>query len=104
MSDPSPSRRRRPFKRWRDWPLRRKGLAVVSLPVLALIAFSVLSLEARRTHDRLNEAEGHASRLRDVASKTLIAVLDIEARAAPTSSPAARDSSPTSSTSPIVVG
>jgi PAS domain S-box-containing protein len=78
MSDPSSSPDRRRSWRWRDWPLRRKGLAVVILPLLALLGSAVLTLQARRTHEELDRAELHASQLRTVASETLIAVLDIE--------------------------
>lgn len=72
------SERRRPSWRWRDWPLRWKGLAVVSLPVAALVALSILGLLAQGTHDRLDKAEDDASSLRAVASQTLVAVLDLE--------------------------
>jgi PAS domain S-box-containing protein len=56
-------------------------LAVVALPVAALVALSVLAFLAQRTHDRLDRAEERASQLRAVASETLVAVLDVESTA-----------------------
>lgn len=69
------SERRRPSWRWRDWPLRRKGLAVVAIPVLSLVAITLTFLAIQQDRARVAAQQDQAITVRKTARAMLVDLL-----------------------------
>ena len=63
---------------WRDLPLRRKGLVVVSLPLVALLAESAVLLSVTVQRERANEALQASTDLRSSTQRLLTSLVDAE--------------------------
>ena len=72
------SGRRTAARWWRDLPLRRKGLVVVSLPLVVLVAESALLLGVTAQRDRANDALGQSTDVRTSAQQLLTLLVDAE--------------------------
>jgi PAS domain S-box-containing protein len=65
--------------RWRDLPVRAKGILAVSIPVVGLLVTALVFQREVQTETRLDAARMHAVGVRTAARITLVSVLEGEA-------------------------